>query len=276
MQKLKGPKEAAGRHQQGRYLILQLLCLGFLILMSGCGVIDLPTSTPAVSGNNSVSDLAAVATDLAVIVPEVATPSPTPTFTAFAVTSLPTVTALPPTDTPAPPTNTPPPPTLPARATPTPAKPTATPSPLPGQTVPFFENVNGPVELLQSYYNAINRREYERAYSYWESPGTSVNSTPPVYAQFVKGYATTASVVLTTGMASGQGAAGSAFVDVPVVLVATNTNRTHQTFYGCYTVRRANPAIATGSSWHIYTARIKNAPANAGVNSLLGQGCKAG
>lgn len=275
MQKLKGPKEAAGQHQKGRNLILQLLCLGFPILMSGCGVTDLPTSTPAVSGNNSVSDQAAVATDLAVIVPEAATPNPTPTFTAFAVASLPTVTALPPADTPVPPTDTPLPPTLPARATNTPAKPTATSSPVPGQSLPFFENVNDPVELLQSYYNAINRREYERAYSYWESPGTSANSTPPVYTQFVKGYATTASVALTTGMTSGQGAAGSTFVDVPVVLVATNTNRTRQTFYGCYTVRRVNPAIAAGTTWHIYTARIKNAPANAGVNALMGQGCKA-
>ena len=276
MKKLKGAKEVTGNHPKGQYLIFQLSYLSILILMSGCGVTDLPTTTPPVSGNNSVSDQAAVATDLAVIVPEVARPAPTPTFTAFAVANLPTVTALPPTATPVPPTGTSLPPTLPARATPTPAKPAVTPSPVSGQTAPFFENVNDPVGLLQSYYNAINRREYERAYSYWESPGTSANSTPPAYRQFVQGYASTASVALTTGMTSGQGAAGSTFVDIPVVLVATNTNRTRQTFYGCYTVRRANPALAAGSTWHIYTARIKNAPANAGVNSLLGQACKAG
>jgi hypothetical protein len=140
--------------------------------------------------------------------------------------------------------------------------------------VPFFENVNDPVGLLQSYYNAINRREYERAYSYWESPGTSASSVPPAYPQFVQGYATTASVALTTSMTSGQGAAGSTFVDIPTVLVATSTNRTRQTFYGCYTLRRVNPGIGAGSTWHIYNARIKNAPANTSVNSLLAQGCK--
>jgi hypothetical protein len=42
-----------------------------------------------------------------------------------------------------------------------------------------------PVDLLASFYNAINRREYQRAYGYWETP-------PSLYDQFVQGYADTA------------------------------------------------------------------------------------
>jgi hypothetical protein len=48
-------------------------------------------------------------------------------------------------------------------------------------------------KAILSYYNAINRHEYARAYGYWETPGAP-NGVTPVFADFVRGYANTASV----------------------------------------------------------------------------------
>ena len=33
-----------------------------------------------------------------------------------------------------------------------------------------FDNTSTSVDLLASYYNAIDRQEYQRAYGYWERP----------------------------------------------------------------------------------------------------------
>src|SRR5215213_625566 len=57
---------------------------------------------------------------------------------------------------------------------------------------------NVPDKLVQSYYNAISRHEYARAYGYWEAPGVP-NGVTPIFKDFVRGYANLASVEVTTG-----------------------------------------------------------------------------
>jgi hypothetical protein len=150
------------------------------------------------------------------------------------------------------------------------SQPAAAPVPGPGAgTVPFYEDRSGPLQLLVSYYNAINRREYQRAYGYWETP------TSP-YAQFVQGYADTQSVTLLVGTPATEGAAGSTFGTVPVVLIAQHNNNTTQTFSGCYVTRRTNPGISPDPNavlWRIYGATIQEAPANVPYATLLAQPC---
>ena len=143
----------------------------------------------------------------------------------------------------------------------------------------FYEQRDTPQHLLQSYYNAINRKEYRRAYGYWERPGTSATSVPPAYPQFVRGYADTSSVALTVGTPDMQGAAGSTYADVPVVLVATHTDGTVHTFYGCYMARRLNagvsPSDPLATLWHLYNrATINVAPPGAAPAALLNQKCQ--
>lgn len=147
------------------------------------------------------------------------------------------------------------------------------------QAPAFYEERTEAVNLLKSYYNAINRKEYQRAYKYWESAGSGVNNTPPVYADFVKGYADTVSVNLTTGTPSSEGAAaGSTYITIPAVLVASQTNGTTQTFYGCYTTRKTNvgvdPNPDASKYWRLYTGEIQLAPAGSNTSTLLSQGCK--
>ncbi len=71
-----------------------------------------------------------------------------------------------------------------------------------------------PVATLASYYNAINAKNYRRAYRYWESP------TSP-YDQFVREFANTDNVrLLVEPPARVDGAAGSVYAEIPVILSA--------------------------------------------------------
>lgn len=94
--------------------------------------------------------------------------------------------------------------------------------------------------LIRSLYNAVNRKEYSRAYSYFAAPPAP---TPEAYAA---GYADTARVELLTGPESEEGAAGSIFFRVPVALRAEALDGNSRIFAGCYTIRLANPQVQDG------------------------------
>lgn len=102
----------------------------------------------------------------------------------------------------------------------------------------YLDDRSTPEAVIASFYNAINRQEYARAWSYYED-GEGV----PAFDSFVSGYGNTASVRLTIGEPQGEGAAGSTYWTVPVSLDATDTKGRHSYFAGCYTLRLANPAI---------------------------------
>lgn len=44
------------------------------------------------------------------------------------------------------------------------------------QPTPEYEDFTNPTALLASYYNAINSSEYERAFSYWQPPPSSLET----------------------------------------------------------------------------------------------------
>jgi hypothetical protein len=117
------------------------------------------------------------------------------------------------------------------------------PTPPPGDTsaVYYIDDRSGPAEVMQSFYNAINRREYVRAYSYWEAAGAAAFLPP--YPQFEQGYSTTASVQLIVGQAISEGAAGQLYYRLPAAMVAAQSDGTIQTFVGCYTLHISQPGI---------------------------------
>jgi hypothetical protein len=78
-------------------------------------------------------------------------------------------------------------------------------------SVPYLDNRSTPIQVLRSYYNAINRKEYVRAYYYCFTPGDSPTSEPPNYSDFAAGYANTASVRLTTGNVMSDVAVGTVY-----------------------------------------------------------------
>jgi hypothetical protein len=139
---------------------------------------------------------------------------------------------------------TPVPPT--AAATP---QPTDTPAPLPTATVAsvpypaladqYIDDRSTASQVIVSYYNAIDRHEYLRAYSYWDDPTNSVGS----YSAFAAGYADTASVDLVFGPISGDPGMSQVYYTVPVVLKVTRTDASHVVFGACYIVHETTPDV---------------------------------
>lgn len=141
----------------------------------------------------------------------------------------------------------------------------------PASANPDYENRDSPVALLASYFNAVNRKEYARAYRYWGTP-------PGNLAEFARGYADTESVQLIVEPPTViEGAAGSLYVEIPAVIVAQHRDSRQQTFAGCYTLRKSNlhpPDIPKEDVWHIYQASVKPVANNAAIPQLLIHACQ--
>ena len=156
--------------------------------------------------------------------------SPSASQTPLPPTALPQATAT------TAPTQTSPAPTQTAANTQTPNPPTAVSGP--GVSPDYLDDRSTATGLIQSYFNAINLKQYLRAYSYLEN-GSKVGPYDP----FQQGYQNTASVKITLGTISGDQGAGQHYFTVPAVLVAQTTDGKTQTFAACYTMHLATPSI---------------------------------
>jgi hypothetical protein len=130
-------------------------------------------------------------------------------------------------------------PTLPS-STQTPG-PTAIPATAkPGSAEPgYLDDRSTPQGVILSLYNAINRHEYLRAYSYWENTAQDL----PSFEQFQQGYQTTASVEVSLGLVGGDAGAGQMYYTLPVVLKSESTSGDLQTYAGCYTLHLSQPGF---------------------------------
>jgi len=101
----------------------------------------------------------------------------------------------------------------------------------------YIDNRSTAADVLRSLYNAINRGEYLRAWSYFnetERPGLDT---------FIEGYEDTKRVRFELGAEQAEGAAGTVYWTVPVAIEALRGDGTSQLFAGCYTLSQPNPAI---------------------------------
>jgi hypothetical protein len=121
----------------------------------------------------------------------------------------------------------------------------------------YLDDRSTPEAVISSYYNAINRAEYARAYSYF-----GVNEAPE-YASWEAGYADTAHVEVSFGQSAQEGAAGSTYWTLPVRLDVTSSKGKHTFFAGCYDLRLAQPAIQAPpfQPLHIVSGHLKTADA---------------
>jgi hypothetical protein len=150
------------------------------------------------------------------------------------------------------------------------------PTPNPGDIGPdrYTDDRSGPVEVLQSLYNAINRHEYVRAYGYWE-PAAAAATLPP-YPQFGQGYSNTVSVQLVTGQVRSDAGAGQLYYQVPATLISTLVNGTTQTFVGCYTLHLSQPEIQAAPPFQplgVSAANIQQVANGADTTALMSQAC---
>ncbi len=138
----------------------------------------------------------------------------------------------------------------------------------------YLDDRSGPVEVIRSYYNAINRHEYARAYSYWNA-GAAASQLPP-FSQFEQGYASTTGVALTTGRVTSDVGAGQIYYSVPISLVATAADGATQTFVGCYQLHLGRPGFQAAPPFQplgIRNAAVQQVPNDADTAALLGQAC---
>lgn len=139
----------------------------------------------------------------------------------------------------------------------------------------YLDDRSDAVQVLRSYFNAINRKEYVRAYSYWK-PEAAASLLPP-FEQFVEGYAATAETQLVTGQVQSDAGAGQYYDTVPVALRVVTTSGAVQTFAGCYQLHISNPGIQATPPFvprQIISATVTPADNNADLNSLAAQACQ--
>jgi hypothetical protein len=129
---------------------------------------------------------------------------------------------------------------------------TAAPTPPPDSSDTSAEAV----DVLHRYYAAINTGDYRQAYGLWGDGGASSGQT---FEAFAAGFEETVRSDVEIGTPGRvEGAAGSQYVEVPVVIQATAQSGAEQRFEGTYTLRRSmvDGAAPEQRRWHIYSASI--------------------
>lgn len=147
-------------------------------------------------------------------------------------------------------------------------------TPPPAASVPLpaapFDDATGPVAMLVSYYDAVNRHDFARAYAYLRNPALGEPA-------FAAGYAGTVLAVPILRPASGiDAAAGNRRMVVAAVIEAVTVNGTRQRFAGCYSTWRAAEGVSADPAderWHIEEATIAPVAAADSVPALLDHGC---
>ncbi len=134
-----------------------------------------------------------------------------------------------------------------------------------------YEDLSSPVTMLASFYNAINARDYERAFGYWESPPSGLEA-------FARGYRDTMRVrLLVQPPTRIEGAAGNTYAELPTLVTARLRNGSDRIFVGCYLTRKSTRAVTENSAegnWRIYRARLFPVSSITAIPQLLADVCK--
>lgn len=109
----------------------------------------------------------------------------------------------------------------------------------------YLDNRSTPQSLVESYYNAITLRQYQRAFSYF-----SEGAGPKDFEAWVKGYATTRHVSVRFGTTQPDPGAGQIYWALPVALSVVSTENTQAVYAGCYTLHLTNPSMQTSGQYH--------------------------
>ncbi len=126
--------------------------------------------------------------------------------------------------------------------------------------------------VIRSYYNSVNRKEYTRAYGYWEPGAAGLAS----FDTFAAGYANTKSVTLLTKPGTTDAGAGQLYYSVPSVVTASNADGSTTIFSGCYKLHLGSPNIQATPPFQplgIQSARIAQAASGSNPNDLLNSAC---
>ncbi|WMT87752.1 hypothetical protein NO932_03840 [Pelagibacterium sp. 26DY04] len=109
---------------------------------------------------------------------------------------------------------------------------------------PYYDDRSTAAAVVESLYNAINRSEYLRAWSYFDHDAAlDEEALAQDFEAFAEGYRNTDNVQLLVGPEITEGAAGTVYYSIPVAIEATDRNGASETFAGCYTLKLAQPVL---------------------------------
>ncbi|MBD9492366.1 hypothetical protein [Ensifer sp. ENS01] len=105
-------------------------------------------------------------------------------------------------------------------------------------SVAYVDDRSDGAALVRSLYNAVNRKEYARAYGYF-------GESKPVggFKAFTRGYERTVSVEIKVGKVKTEAGAGSIYSAVPVAVKSIEKRGRVRFFAGCYVARIINPSL---------------------------------
>jgi hypothetical protein len=133
---------------------------------------------------------------------------------------------------------------------------------------PYLDDRSSAASLVRSFYNAISRQDYARAWSYFGDAKPAAD-----FEAFAKGYADTKTVFVETG---GQSTATEEDVTrfrLPVAILAFARDDSERVFAGCYTVSRSDAAAADGAWTGLVIEQAKLAPAEQPFEAQLPADC---
>lgn len=103
----------------------------------------------------------------------------------------------------------------------------------------FVDSRSTPEGIISSFWNALNRQEYSRAYSYFEAPAIF----PGPYITFKTGYLETRNVSGAITPPEKLAATGNWYWKVPVIMRSETKNGIQQAYVGCYIVHQSDPQL---------------------------------
>lgn len=103
----------------------------------------------------------------------------------------------------------------------------------------YLDNRSDAKLLLNSYFNALNRFEYLRAYDYWENPADQQGT----FNEFMSANENIAQVTASFGEIFSEGAAGNFYYRIPVAYTFHMNDLSSQYFFGCFTTHISSPTI---------------------------------
>ena len=110
-------------------------------------------------------------------------------------------------------------------------------TPVHAVTPDYTDDRSTPLAVVASLYNALNRQEYLRAWSYFGAGAVAD------YPSFRHGYQDTAVIDVAYGAVQSEGAAGTIYSTVPLALAAHQTDGSVAFYAGCYTLAQVQPAV---------------------------------
>lgn len=107
-------------------------------------------------------------------------------------------------------------------------------------TSTYLDNRSTPQSLVESYYDAINQKQYVRAYSYF-----SHGAAPTGFKAWAAGYETTQHVSIKMGDTYPDPGAGQIYWALPVALSVVSTDGPAVVYAGCYHLHLTNVSMQT-------------------------------